>query len=612
MSLFSDYASQLVDKTTAAYSPISEVDAFEFITSSNYLGETPTPFQRLTLKTLYNLWDKYGVDEEEEQLIQLLKNKWRINIDINNPNPITNLVLVLGRRSTKSTTMSFLATYALYSLICKGNPQAFYGIRDRHPIQIVHIASASKQAEAVFTLTANNIRKVDFFKDYIDFEKDTSSELRLYTPYDLHLNERIKLYNRTRQKGKPRESLLPGSLYAKSIATSAASSRGDAIYMLMLSEFAHLTRAKLGESEMVGSENPQTDYAIYKALSPSVKDFGHAGKVICESSPLEKGGEFYYQYCLGGGVEQENFDECEPLKGYQVIQLATYEARPTITRIDLEGDYRKDPAGAEMEYGAHFGNPSGSFISEELIAAVPVPNMPLVRYNPGPCKYIICLDPGGKAKKKEADTYAVAWGHVDWSGDEKTSTYWIDGMHGFDAALVADGAGRYTKVPVDPNTVLDFVIKLIQDLGGRNYIIEIAFDQWNSASSISTLQSLHFPAIETTFTNPYKADMYANFLQKMENNQVKCYGEDIGGYVSRWALEMKYLQRRISGKYVFYGHPTSGPVQHDDYATVTSNLVYRLALQATPTIESRKDAVRFGQRPVTRHSVKPVRGPRLR
>jgi len=602
MNLFSDYTIQIVDKVEKNYKPIQEVDALTFLTSSDYLNEDPLPIQRVIFKTLYNLWSTYPPDKDEQLILNILRDEWGITLDLARTDPVLFIVLILGRRSSKSTSISFVASYEAYSLICKDNPQSYYGIRDRHPIHIMHVASAGDQAEDVFTLTKDNIRKVPFFRPYIDFDKDSGTELRLFTPYDLRLNEEIRYKNSLiiRGSGVQKESTLPGSLTIESVTTSAATHRGKSIKTLMLSEFAHFERAKVGgdKEEVILSENPKTDYAIWKAFTPSVTDFGKDGKVLVETSPKEKGGEAYNQYCIAGGTEQEKAEEIVADPDYALIQLATWEARinePNYSYETFATKFRKDPVGAAMEYGAHFGNPAGSAIQEEWIERAVQKMVPILHTNTRLQKFVIAIDPGGKAKKKKADTYAIAWGHSEGNirgqyENEDKLLYFIDGMKGFDARTIVQGNGVYVREPVDPNVVMDYILILIEELGGRNYIQEIVYDQFDSSSPVATLQSLGLPAIETTFTNPYKSAMYGNYLQKLIANQIRVYGVDEEGWIARWKLENKYLQRVTQGNYTFYHHPTSGPVQHDDFTDCSSNLIHRLCLLATPTQKSVQEA----------------------
>jgi hypothetical protein len=185
-------------------------------------------------------------------------------------------------------------------------------------------------------------------------------------------------------------------------------------------------------------------------------------------------------------------------------------------------------------------------------------------------------------------------------------------MHGFDATLKPLGQGGFQRIPVDPNAVTDYLINLVNNLGGRNFILEIAYDQWQSAASIATLQSAGIPAIETFFTNKYKGAMYSDFLQKAMQGQVEMYGMDAFGWVDRWKLEMKYLQRDIEGDTAYYHHPDNGPVRTDDFADAVANLVYRMCLRATPTKQSIQQARKHGTGPIqVRKGIVPARGGQL-
>ena len=491
-SYFTQYAEDIIGKVnTEILVPMKEVDAFTFITSTEFLCEDPFPAQSIIIKTLYGLWPLYPPDNEEQHLLKILELKWHIKINLersDQTDPVMFFILSLGRRSAKSTISSFITTFSAYRLICKGNPQLHYGIRERHAIHITHVAAKADQATSVFALTSDNLKRVTFFRPYIDFDKDNTTELRLFTPHDNLLNKQIRLRNAQVTRGTMKESTLPGSILVKSITTSAATNRGDATYCLIFSELAHVQRAKFDQSkseDQVMEENPQTDYAIWKALTPAVKDFGADGKVIAESSPAEKGGEFYHQYCVAGGFEQEHPEDIIIEPNYAVLQLATWEARPSLPEETFAGDFRRDPRGANSEYGAHFSNPSGQFINEAIIAAIPQPGFPMILTNPGTWRFVITLDPGGKAKSKKDDCYALSWGHTEAppGASEEQYTYWIDGMMGWNATIKSLGGGQHEKIPVDPNMVVQYVIDLANDLGGRNYIIEIGYDQWNCLRS---------------------------------------------------------------------------------------------------------------------------------
>lgn len=507
---FKDIVDKQYEARLKATAPIPEVDAYVFCTSSKYLGERLFPWQSLTIKILYGLWKKYPITKEEQEVIDLLKEKWHINFDLENRNPqqvVEILILVLGRRSGKSSLISFIQTYEAYKLICKGDPQRYYNIRARHPIWIVNCAKDGEQAQDPFRLCKNNIRRMPFFQKYIDWSKDNESEMRLFTPADLYENEQIQKYNQNRPKNAPKKNLQPGSITIAAFTTTAASKRGKAIIMLILDEFAHFDRAKTSggglTEEDILAEMPQTDYAMLKALSPATKDFNirvsedtvddnilydtdnngeyqiYDGKIIMISSPREKGGEFYKHYCLAGGMEQANPNRTDIRKNYFLMQMASWECNPKYSRGSFASDFQKDSVGANMEFGGHFGEPSTTFIDSSKVDEMVDEARPMNYIGRQFYQYIISVDPASKG-----DTYAVSWGHIerDW--------IIVDGIHGFRPEIVSnDATGQMIKVPVHPGKVVGFIKALAFALSRHGTLLEVVYDQWNCLPTSTVLNT---------------------------------------------------------------------------------------------------------------------------
>jgi hypothetical protein len=560
---------------------IPEVDALIFLTSPEFMHESPLPFQRVAIKTLYNLWDKYPPDAEEHEFLETEAREWDINTDLTDKSPVTHLVLVLGRRSGKTTLASFVATYSLYQLICLGNPQAHYDLRNRQPIHIMHLACKEGQAQEVYNLTRDKITSMEFFAPFIDFDKNTSTTLRLFTPFDLAMSK-----TNERTVGTP----LPGTIYIESVPTVGASNRGKSIYTLIISEFAHFQRSGV-------DLNQQTDYEIYRALSPSAKDFKNDGKILLESSPREKAGEFYNQYCLAGGPEQEHGVAIRAQAGYRVIQAATWQANPRIRRDELAAEFAADPDGARMEYGAHFANPSSSFISEDVIEQMFVRDGSCVPGCDDANRYIISVDPGGASVSADADAYAIAWGHYD----RRANLYCIDGLHAFRTEKRMSPEGKWERVPVDACAATRFVLSLGAKLGGPRAVVEIVYDQWNSQLPISVLQKSGYDAHETTFTLDYKQMMVGTFLEVLNRGEVKIVVEprEISEELRR---QLRFLQREFRGGSISYHAPSTGTVRHDDLAMAVMNLIYRLARVQHPTRDILTEKREFGRPPIVRHT----------
>ena len=607
-----------------ATAPIKEVDAYIFCTSSKYLGERLFPFQSLLIKVIYGLWQKYPLNEDEQKVVDIMKNVWGIDWKLADRDPakfVEILILVLGRRSGKSSLISFIQTYEAYKLICKGDPQAYYSIRRRHPIWIVNCAKDGSQAQDPFRLCKDNIRRIPFFEKFVDWSKDNSEELRLFTPADIYENAQIQKYNSRRPKGSAKKNLLEGSIMIAAFTTSAASKRGKAIICLILDEFAHFERTKTvgggATEEDILAEMPQTDYAMLKALSPSTKDFIMAdkvifdGKVIMISSPREKGGEFYRNYCFAGGSEQTGAIAEEINDNYLLMQLATWECNPKYPREVFDSDFKKDPVGANMEYGAHFGEPSTSFIDSARIDEMVKEHICMAYVGQWQRQYIISVDPASKS-----DTYAVTWGHVEHD------IVVIDGIQGFRPKVVHNKVtGKIVQVPVKAGDVVKFIKALAARLCYQGVLLEIVFDQWNSQESITTLKNAGYVALETFFSNKYKNAMYTNFLEKLNMGAVHCFSQPpeftfneapiyLEGWLDQLKLELKYLTKTIKGDIVKYGHPDSGPIQTDDFADVVANLVYRHGLYQSGDRQVYKDLYKQTGRPI-RHQSTGVAGRRI-
>ena len=552
------------NSTTA--NTLSRVDAFEFITGSEYMNEDLYPFQRVVIKMLYGLWPKYPPDVEEQALINLLKQNWNITIDLDRPDSIQHFILVAGRRSTKTTISSHIVVYSLYELRSLGNPQKYYGLQERQPIHVLHVACKESQAQDMFGLTSDRIRRLKVLNPYIDPRTDNRGEMRLFTPHDIELNREIERQNDGRREGEPKKPLHQGSLVLESVASVGSSNRGHSVYVLVLSEFAHMQRPGTEESQ-------STDHALYVALEPSLKDFGRDGKILMESTPKEKDGEFYRHYCLGGGMEQTGSNGRAPEKSYQVIQAATWEANPRRTREDCDLNFKNDPIAAEMEYGAHFGEISQQYASPGDLVGIIDKTRPFCYTNETNSMYVIAVDPGGRSHSDDGDAYAYSWGRFE----KGSGIYVVDGMKAYNSlgARMPDGRKEYTLV--DPMAVTNEIAGVATGLGGPGHVREIVYDQHDSGMAISYLKQRRFSAHETTFTNEYKERMYSTFSQIIQSHRLKVCWDGVNGFADQFMRELEHFRRVQKGDKVYYSHSNSGPNPHDDLLTAVANAVYRLS-----------------------------------
>jgi hypothetical protein len=612
VSVFQKRLDDKLDLAEGRVDIIPPVDVFEFVFGEHYLHlQSLFPSQSLALKLYYRLWEAYPFTDEEQVLLRTLETKWGIHYDLAGLKQTWTEVfqLVWGRRSSKSSLVGgILLNYEVYKLICLGNPHKHYGILQSDTIYLQVTAAKEEQAKKTFSIGSGMAKACKFFEPYIDNRKDLETELRFLTPYDRLLHRQVAKYNDERPKGTPPRKAALGSLVFWTTTTAGGTSRGGATIVQVFEEFAHVRRARMGSNEEEAGSSGMSDHELYKALAPSTKTFRRDGKIIMLSSPKEQGGEFYSHYCTARGDERE---KTLPSPNYIMLQLATWEANPNVQRDELENDFNRDPLGAAQEYGAEFGKPSASFIPAEKLAAIIIPDRQILLQGSFNHKYVVTLDPASRG-----DTYACAWGHQERVGDATNGhyEYYIDGLMGWLPQTEKGIDGSFQTRPIDHSEVLRFVVDLCTRALARRVVV-IAYDQWNSTSAIDQLRRLRLPAMETTFTNAYKSVIYRDFLEEVNSGHVHCYGVEAAPQYD-WArtmlLELQYLQRIMRGDIVTYHHPSSGPVQHDDFSDCVVNLVSLLKRFSANQPELMQQLRKQGLGPMRLgRTISPSRGPRI-
>ena len=95
----------------------------------------------------------------------------------------------------------------------------------------------------------------------------------------------------------------------------------------------------------------QSGEAVYRALAPSVAQFGAEGRIIALSSPRGQRGVFY-----------RLFQQATARKDGYALHAPTWELNPEIDRAFLERERDSDPELFAQEYEASFTAIGGSFI----------------------------------------------------------------------------------------------------------------------------------------------------------------------------------------------------------------------------------------------------------
>ncbi|HTA34376.1 MAG TPA: terminase family protein [Solirubrobacteraceae bacterium] len=139
---------------------------------------------------------------------------------------------------------------------------------------------------------------------------------------------------------------------------SSRGGRGWAVSCLVMDEAAFFF------SE---TDGPQAADEVWRALSPSVAQFGDAGRIIVASTPNGPSGFFHDLYSRA---------QAGALPEARAHHAATSEVNPTITREFLASEAARDPDGYRAEYEAEFVEGGGAFFDTRELELVDAPARP--------------------------------------------------------------------------------------------------------------------------------------------------------------------------------------------------------------------------------------------
>ncbi len=332
----------------------------EFIERFKLLPYGLFPVQRFIVKLYYNLplddtnktikiTDRFNTkvlhELTEVEYLKYLYSQGRCNIKEQDGKERRELILVLGRRSGKSTLSAIFAAYELYKLICRGHPQAFYGIPPGNEIQVICVANDKLQASIVFNEMSLHTEAVDYFKS--SKVNDTSQYLRFQTEND---------------RQKYGEGSKKGSIIATFKSSIAKGIRGKGVMCAILDELAFFVNDGKTSAEQV-----------YRAMMPSIAMFSPKdpkdkkkptgpshGRVISISSPDAREGFFYLLY-------QASRSNTPASKHMLMIQAPTWEVNTALDPSYYEVEYHKDPKKFETEHGAEFSDRVRGWIEDSKV-----------------------------------------------------------------------------------------------------------------------------------------------------------------------------------------------------------------------------------------------------
>jgi len=218
------------------------------------------------------------------------------------------LVMIVGRRGTKTQLASCISCYEAFKLICLRDPAKYYHLARGQEIFIVNVASSKEQArDTVFAAVASKIEGSEWFQS------------QNYTPRynEFYFHE--------------------SKVFLRSDHSNSASLVGRTVKCGVLDELA---RFKDKSQKSSARE-------VYTAVKYSTETFGREGITVTITSPI-----LVNDFAMQIYYKSQDVHINTGMLGYK---MPTWEMNPNITRESLQSEYDKNPEMAERDFGA---NPS--------------------------------------------------------------------------------------------------------------------------------------------------------------------------------------------------------------------------------------------------------------
>lgn len=599
---------------------IKFLNILEFIERFQLLPHGLYPVQKFILKMFYGIpldsimpedvtdrirvpknWEKISdyIYMTEVQYLEYLYAEGRCNVKVQDlDNLRKELILVIGRRSGKSTLSALCSSYELYKLLRRGHPQSYYGMPDGSEIRVLCIANDKEQAQVVYQEMSGYIGQVDYFKN--SMIHDTQSYMRFQTENDKKIFGEAQL---GRQGGK-------GTLTATFKSSVAKGLRGRGIICCTMDEIAFF------EDEGKSSANE-----IYRAMSPSLKQFSpkdpkkkivplgpSEAKMILISSPNAKEGFFFRQYQMAKTGDKA-------AANILMIQAPTWEVNPTLSPKDYEDEYHKSPAAFVTEFGAEFSDRVRGWIESytDLTDCISPDLRPLIR---GIARepYFAGVDFGLVRDGTAISLTHFAKGKIELGYHEAwyAGKSWKECNPHLSVPLVEYANRLENEKRLD----IEQISKWFEAICTRFYIVKGVFDQWAGPIFEQHLHKLKMTQFEMRkFTTADSSNMYQNLKMAMFDHRLSLYDypileseatfDNFKKKHSPLITELLELQASSGGKNITIVEAPAILGKHDD----VSDSVARSVLLASEYISEHPGAleasIRAMQTPISRIGIGP-------
>lgn len=514
------------------------------------------PLQKFIFKAYYNIpldngernipiMDKFNEKERyrfnEIEYHHFLFNEGRINVkeitgDPEDTRP--NLVLVIGRRGLKTSSIAILVAFETYKLLKKVSPQEYYKIMPDDEIRVSCIATNQEQASELFRRIGGHLERSEYFKKYR--EKPTLTYMKLSTQRDI-------------------ESYGFGNRSSLRIVSSPCSGRGLRSHnniIAVMDEMAHFF-----ESETAGDKS---DKVIYEAVTPSIAKFNSPegelhGKVICISSPNDRSGKLFELY------QRSMEKDCDDLL---MIQAPTWEVDYTLSSKYLRSKYIENSVSYMSEFGAEFTDRVTAWIeNEQMLRINIIPGLKLKKMSYERTPHFMGIDVGLKN-----DGTAIAICHIVKKEIDGLQRELIE-LDTIDVRYAKDEDKEYFH----PEDIAEWIASY-QD---KFYIVKGIMDQYYGMAIVPMLQEKGFKQIQAVnVSRDYSSKVYQNLMSRMLDASLRIPegGERLvdGKKTTELELitEMLRLRAVSHSKYLITVKAPDVKGMHDDLSDAYARAVY--------------------------------------
>jgi len=318
----------------------SIVDPITFAQSPNFLGINLFPLQKFIIKIVYGMElddnlkvpivikDKFNevvLEEfysETEFLYYLYDNDYINSLEFDES--IIEMVLVIGRRGTKTTISSIITAYTLYLLLMKESPHEYLGVIKQSEVGIAICSNNKDNASRQLREVSAFIYGSKWFKPFL-VSKEPAAE-----GFFLKSSEQIS---------NPESKI--GHIFV-SVFAASPSVRGASNLIVIMDEYAHFI-----DSE-VSTKSKPLDKLLYEALTPSVSGFSDPdgkplGRAMIITSPNGKKGEVWKR-------KKTSRDD----KSQLFMNIPSWWINANLASAFLRKMYNESEASFWQEYGAKF------------------------------------------------------------------------------------------------------------------------------------------------------------------------------------------------------------------------------------------------------------------